>query len=160
MVKLLLITLLILTCGITSADFDKVMPNCWSLDTNGNQIGSKSTSAISAVSKLSKEAYGTYTVICPIEITVYPREAVATGEVTLSWTAPTQNTDNSPLTDLTNYKIYYGLTTNNMTEAIVDTGTSKKITGLSPNTYYFAVSAVNSLGIESEMSNVVSKVVM
>ena len=30
------------------------------------------------------------------------------GEISLSWTAPTQNEDGSPLTDLAGYKIYYG----------------------------------------------------
>ena len=33
---------------------------------------------------------------------------VALGSATLSWTAPTQNDDGSPLTDLAGFKIYYG----------------------------------------------------
>lgn len=35
-------------------------------------------------------------------------EAVNCGTISLSWIAPTENTDGTPLTDLAGYKIYYG----------------------------------------------------
>ena len=35
-------------------------------------------------------------------------QAIALGSATLSWTAPTQNTDGSPPTNLAGYRIYWG----------------------------------------------------
>lgn len=150
MVKLLLMTLLALSCGITSADFDKVMPNCWSLDANGNQVGTKSTSAISAVAKLSKEAYGVYTVICPMEFTFSPRDEAPPTDpppptdpiyhaAIVSWTAPATYSNGDPFTTLAGFRINYGTTTSLGT--IIDAGnvTEYNVTGLVAGTYYFAV---------------------
>jgi len=83
------------------------------------------------------------------------------GVVTLSWRPPTENTDGSELTDLTGFKVYYGESENELTQTIsIDSATTlaKVIENLTiEKTYYFAVTAVNSLGIESEMSNITSK---
>ena len=125
---------------------------------SGDVVATSSTSIEKAMEKASALPNGVYTLKRP-DATIEVTGAVST-EVTISWTAPTQNTDDSPLTDLVNYKLYYGLTSSSMTGVLVDTATSKKINGLKPNTYYFAVSAVNSIGAESELSDVVSKVVM
>lgn len=81
-------------------------------------------------------------------------------EVTLSWTAPTENTDDSPLTDLVGFKVYYGASMSDLSTVIDTTETQLKIQNLASNTYYFAVTAVNSLGVESEISNIVNKIVM
>jgi len=83
------------------------------------------------------------------------------GVATFSWTAPTENTDNSQLTDLAGFKIYYGLTENELVNSIsinsVET-TSYVIENLSTEqTYFFAVTAVNELGVESEKSDISSK---
>ena len=85
------------------------------------------------------------------------------GFATLSWTAPTQNTDGSPLTDLASYKIYYGdesgsyhtsiqISNNGMTVYVVKHLTS--------NTYYFVMTAINSSGVESNFSNEAIKQVL
>jgi len=87
---------------------------------------------------------------------------VATGSVTLTWTPPTMNTDGSPLTDLAAYKIYYGLTQGNYTNQIrIDNPglSSFVVDNLSPNTYFFVSTAINSAGIESDISNVASSIV-
>ena len=49
---------------------------------------------------------------------------VAMGSATLTWTAPTQNTDGSPLTDLAGYRIRYGTSPGNYsnTESINNPG--------------------------------------
>jgi hypothetical protein len=85
------------------------------------------------------------------------------GVATVTWTPPTENTDNSPLTDLAGFKIYYGVDQNQLTETLViedPNATSWDISELAENTtYYFAVTAFNSQGVESELSNIVSKTI-
>jgi hypothetical protein len=81
----------------------------------------------------------------------------------LSWTAPTQYTDGSPLTDLAGYKIYYGTEPGNysVTIQLDNPGlTTYVVEYLTPNTYYFAVTAINSTGIESQYSGEASMQVL
>jgi hypothetical protein len=82
----------------------------------------------------------------------------ASGTATISWTPPTTNTDGSPLTDLTSYRIYAGAAPNQLAPfVVIDNGFSDcVVNGLSPGLYYFAMTAVNSQGIESDLSTVVS----
>jgi Fibronectin type III domain len=85
-----------------------------------------------------------------------------TGTATLSWTAPTRNTDGTPLTDLAGYHVYFGRDSSNLTQFIDIAGATSVryvVTGLAAGTYYFAVSAYNKLGLESARSNVVSKTI-
>lgn len=87
---------------------------------------------------------------------------IALGQVTLSWTAPTQNTDGTALNDLAGYRIYYGTSPGNYPNpiSINSAGMTTYVVGnLSPGTYYFVSTAVNSMGIESDYSNVAQKVV-
>jgi hypothetical protein len=87
---------------------------------------------------------------------------IPTGSVTLNWTPPTQNEDNTVLTDLTAYKIYYGLSEGNYTNQIWvdDAGlTSYIVDNLVPDTYYFVSTSINSNGIESDYSNVMMRTV-
>lgn len=77
--------------------------------------------------------------------------------VSLSWTPPTQNSDNSPLADLAAYKIYYGIAEGEYPNAIQinNPGISTYVVeGLAANTYYFVATAINSNGTESDFSNV------
>lgn len=84
----------------------------------------------------------------------------------LSWSKPSINEDGSILSDLMGYQIYYGqtsqLTTENSQSTFVSDPdqTSYALSGLSPGTYYFAVTAFNSDGSESGMSNEVSKTIL
>jgi len=79
----------------------------------------------------------------------------ALGNVTLSWVAPTQNTDGSPLMDLAGYKIFYGTSSRNYDHEIrLDNPsmTTYVVENLVPNTYYFAAKSFNSSGIDSDYS--------
>lgn len=81
---------------------------------------------------------------------------------TLSWSAPTANTDGSALTNLAGYRIAYGTATNALTQSIQVANpsvTDYTINNLSPGTYYFAVRAYTSSGTQSASSNIASKVV-
>jgi len=86
----------------------------------------------------------------------------ATGSATLSWSPPTENEDGSPLTDLAGYKIYYG-TSPGVYETVISIDNPGIATYVVENlntntTYYFTMTSVNMLGIESAYSNSVSKI--
>jgi len=86
----------------------------------------------------------------------------ANGTVTLSWTAPTQNSDGSALTDLAGYKIYYRKNSGSYDQAVrLDNPsiTTFVVEQLSPATYYFAATAFNSTGVESSFSTEVVRTV-
>jgi len=79
----------------------------------------------------------------------------ALGKVTLSWVAPTQNADGSPLLDLAGYKIHYGKNSGIYDHEIsIDNPgmTTYVVDNLVPDTYYFAATSFNSSGVESDYS--------
>ena len=93
-----------------------------------------------------------------IDATVSIRQT-GTGSAALYWTAPTQNTDGSPITDLSGYYIYYGSDPTQPMQilSISDpSATSVQLGGLVNGTWYFAAAAYNSLGIASDLSAVAS----
>ena len=79
----------------------------------------------------------------------------AAGQLTLGWTNPTTNTDNSLLVDLISNKIYRSTLTG-LETFLADTGvpvTNYVDNGLTPGEmYYYKVTAVNSAGKESDQS--------
>lgn len=106
------------------------------------------------------------------------------GSAKLTWLKPTENTDNSQLNDLEGFYIYFGNEDEylaNPTEFVAyskrvdnfamtsdgnmvcenldsDTKMSCTISGLTDTSnWYFAVTAFNSLGVESGRSNIVCK---
>lgn len=85
--------------------------------------------------------------------------ASAPGSVTLSWDAPTQNTDGSTLTDLAGYTLYQGTSATALSELaqVQASTTSYIVNALTTGTYYWAVSARNTGGAESVKSASVSK---
>jgi hypothetical protein len=90
-------------------------------------------------------------------ITVQAAGGVA-APATISWTPPTTNANGSVLTDLAGYRIYVGETPNQLVPivALDNAGlTHYVLEGLKPGLQYFAMTAVNSRGIESTLSAVV-----
>lgn len=82
------------------------------------------------------------------------------GSATLTWTAPSENIDGTPLTALSGYKVYYGSTPGIYTSVDVGMAISYQVIGLTKGqTYYFAVTAYDANGNESDYSTVVSKVI-
>jgi hypothetical protein len=84
-----------------------------------------------------------------------------TGTVSLTWDAPTTRTDGTslnPATDLTTYKLYYGTSPGNYTQYIdvkpnvTAPYTTTDTVTLVSGTYYFVVTAVDTLGNESAYS--------
>lgn len=86
----------------------------------------------------------------------------STSSAALSWSAPTQNEDGSPLTDLAGYRIHYGTSASDLNKR-VEVGnpatTSARVQNLTPGTWFFAISAYTHNGAESSRSGVVSKVI-
>ena len=88
-----------------------------------------------------------------------PVNPVGIDSMTLSWTPPTQNSDGSALTDLAGYNIYYGNESGNygIIIKIDNPGIAIYVVeNLTPNTYYFVITAFNRIGAESDFSNEVS----
>jgi hypothetical protein len=86
----------------------------------------------------------------------------ATGTATLSWTAPTQNTDGSALTDLAGFRVYHGTSAsalNDIYQLASPATTSYSFTQLASGTHYFAVAAYTASGVESALSAVGSKTI-
>ena len=86
----------------------------------------------------------------------------SSGAITLNWTAPTENTDGTPLTDLSGYDIHYGTKSGNYTQSVSVSNpgiATYVVDNLTPGTYYFSVSAVNSTGTESPLSSEVAATV-
>ena len=89
-----------------------------------------------------------------------------TSSITLSWNTPTENTDGSPYTDSSGYRVYYnqGTDPNNFTtqynfsdSAFINRAyTESTISNLTVGTSWcFAVTAVDTSGNESNLSTVI-----
>lgn len=84
------------------------------------------------------------------------------GSTSLSWQAPAANIDGTPLTNLAGYKIYWGTTRGSYPySAQVSNAATRAhmVTGLASGTWYFAVTALSSNGVESAYSNVWQKTI-
>lgn len=88
--------------------------------------------------------------------------AVAPGEaasVRLQWNTPTYP-DGTPVTDIAGYRVYYGQTSKSYTVSLnVGNYLTANVSGLAKGqTYYFAVTTYNTVGLESTFSNEVTAV--
>lgn len=82
--------------------------------------------------------------------------------VTIAWTPPTENTNGSALTNLAGYHLYYGTTQSNLSKVVEITNpglASYVLSDLSSGTWYFALTSINTAGVESARSTVISTVV-
>ena len=94
--------------------------------------------------------------------TTPPPPPPPTQSVTLSWSAPTLNTNGTILNDLAGYYINYGTSATALSQTVTVTGatsTTYTVANLVPGTYYFSVTAYSSAGTESTPSPTVSKTI-
>jgi hypothetical protein len=85
----------------------------------------------------------------------------AGGSASLTWAAPTQNLDGSPLGQIKGYYIYYGTSPTVMGQTVKVSdpkATSYVVKHLSPGTWYFSVAAYTAAGAGAQ-TPVVSKTV-
>ena len=91
-------------------------------------------------------------------ITVTP-VTPTTGNATVNWVAPTQNTDGSALSNLAGIRIYYGTSSSSLSQSVQvagNTQTSYTINGLASGAWYFGGVAYTTAGAQSAMSGLVS----
>ena len=90
-----------------------------------------------------------------------PRTGAAASQATLSWAPTTTYSNGSPVTSLGGYKIHTGTASGNYSRTeTVGNQTSWTVADLADGaTYYFAVSAYDSNGNESSLSNEVTKTI-
>lgn len=120
---------------------------------DAGEVGTYSSVAISVSDGTATTTLGAFS----IAVT-----AISNGRVTLSWTAPTENTDGTPLINLSGYKIHYGTSAGSLNQSIaVNTVgvTTYMVDNLEPATWYFAITAVTSAGAESGYSNLANKTI-
>ncbi|MEJ2620869.1 MAG: putative Ig domain-containing protein [Candidatus Thiodiazotropha sp.] len=92
-----------------------------------------------------------------------PQNTPTTGDISLSWVAPSTRTDGSPLplSEISGYRLYMGTNRNNLSPVVEVSGsTTHTVENLETGTYYFAITAYDQTGNESDLSNVVEKEVM
>lgn len=94
----------------------------------------------------------------PFELAVV--DAQGTGIAELTWAPPTEYTDGTPLRGLAGYRVYYGRLPNALSETIVisdPAANTAVVRYLGVGTWYFAVTAYTSDGIESDRTQPVWK---
>lgn len=88
---------------------------------------------------------------------------VTAGSASLACTAPTLNTNGTPLTDLAGYTIYYGSSPGALAQTIQlanPSATSYVVSNLSAGAHYFAVGAYSTTGTQGAQSSVSSKTIL
>ena len=136
----------------TWADFDETTGRLWGTPAMGD-IGIAQNVSISVSDGSASAALAAFNVEVMQE---------ALGSATLSWTAPTMNTDGTTVTDLVGYRLYYGTAMNQWSNQIdIDNAsvTTYVVDNLSPATYYFVATAINSSGAESGYSNAATRTI-
>jgi Calx-beta domain len=129
---------------------------------NAKPFSGKKTLAVAIASAIDARLGGTNTsAIVTINGDALTTTAAA-GTATVSWTAPTLDTNGAPLTNLAGYNLHYGKTPTAMTNVIAvndPASGSYVIRNLAPGTWYFAVVAYDTQAVESAFSSIVSKTI-
>lgn len=129
----------------------------------GALSGTPATTDVGTDSSIVISVSDGYTTAALAPFSINVSQPVATsGSATLSWTAPTMNSDGSALTDLAGYHVYYGTSPSAMS-TVVNLGSASTTTytlnSLASGTWYFSVTSYTTSGLESALSNTVSKVI-
>ena len=136
------------------------LPHWASFGWSGQLTGSPAASDVGTYANIRISIVaGTTRASLPVfSITVQPGSG-ATASATVSWTAPKTNLNGTALTNLAGYRIYTGTAPSHLASIAVLNNArlaSYVIKGLTPGLHYFAVTAVNSIGLESPRSAVVA----
>jgi hypothetical protein len=98
--------------------------------------------------------------LAPFSLTVTEPQP-STGSATLSWSPPTERVDGSAIGTISRYSIYYSRNST-LLDQVVNVSSSTNtyhIENLEQGTWYFAVTATDSEGLESAKSSTVSKTI-
>lgn len=116
-----------------------------------SMVGMSADVTITASNGASTASIGPFTI-------VVTTATIAAGSIALSWEPPTDDAQ-TPLDELAGYYIYYGTSSDDLSQSVLvfGGGTSDYvIQGLTPGTYYFALTSYNAQGTQSERSSIVS----
>jgi hypothetical protein len=119
-----------------------------------NDVGSSTPIAISVTDGEATVALATFT----IQVV-----GTASGSASLSWVPPTENEDGTALLDLAGYKLYWGTQEGSYANSVtvMNPGITRYVVeDLTPATWHFVMTALNSHGIESEYSNLATQEVL
>ncbi|MEO8019326.1 MAG: hypothetical protein ABI769_16065 [Pseudomonadota bacterium] len=125
-------------------------PVATSCRASGGWSGNKTVSGTETLASIN--ASTNYTLTC----------SWGTGTATVTWTAPTTNTDNSALTNLAGFRVYYSTSNTSFSSSTTVNDMAARtttISALTPGTWYFMARALNSSQEESADSNIRSKTV-
>jgi len=123
-----------------------------------SQVGTYANVVISTSDGQSSAALPAFTITVAAAAVAPP----VTGSASLGLTAPTANTDGTPLTDLAGFRIYSGSSPSNLAQVaqISDpAATSYTVSNLASGTWYFAATAYTTTGAQSALSAVVNKTI-
>jgi hypothetical protein len=106
-------------------------------------------------SSLRESRAALVTLLCGLFLAISPLASVAAGTVTLAWDA------SSGTNVIANYKVYYGAASDTYTNSVAaGTNLSVSVSNLVAGvTYYFAATAVDTSGLESDYSTEVSTMI-
>jgi len=131
--------------------------------TNGTLSGTPSASNVAKFSNIAIKVTDSKTsATTPAFAITVTKASTGNGNALLSWIRPSKNTDGSALTNLAGYRIHYGTSLSSLGKQLTVGGsgtTSASIEGLGAGTWYFAVVAYTTAGIESAMSATASKII-
>jgi len=135
--------------------------------TTGTLSGTPSTGSVATDANIVVSvSNGAQSAALPaFNITVQPALVTSSvaGTASLSWSRPSQNTNGSPLTNLAGYVIRYGTSSTALNNTITVASASAigaEITNLSSGNWQFAVSAINTANVESQISAIVGKTIL
>jgi hypothetical protein len=146
--------------GATLAFSIQGKPSWATFSTSSGKLTGTPTAAGASSGVVISVSDGTSSVSLP-SFTITAATATV-GSASLTWVAPTQNTDGSTLSNLAGYRIVYGNSSSALDQTIDVTNpglTSYVVDDLGAGTWYFAVKAYTSTNAESAISNVASKTI-
>ncbi len=128
-------------------------------EATGGWTGEKSVSGSETVGPI--DASTTFTLSCSnaAENAVAMVTVDLSGSLSVSWSAPTENVDGTPLDDLNGYRVYYGDFSGSYvgSEDVADSLATTANLTLAAGDYYVAMTAIDIDGNESDFSNEVFK---
>jgi hypothetical protein len=137
--------------GVTPAEFSALLPE---------GIGDVIVAAVIETARASGEQLDAINAAARGDASVDPGHGSSNRWATVTWRAPTQRTDGSPVGKINNYTVYYGQSAEKLDRSVkIGAGQTRfQLRNLEPGTWYFAVTAT-ARGVESAKSNIRSKTI-
>jgi hypothetical protein len=126
-------------------------------------LGTTSAIRISATDGTATATLAAFSLQVVTKVPTTPVSGSGTGTATIRWTAPTQTLGGDVLSNLSGYRVYYGISLDALqvrADIPSPTTTTYSFSSLARGTHYFAISALTMDGKESDISAVSSKTIL